>query len=105
MEIDRVVDILFDHDGLDGKNTVARRTAYRLCEFLAHASPDLTNFVDQVVTDSGFATTWDIAALVRSILCHDDFYLTAAADYSAAGRKSVKWPIDYVAVSTLACSR
>ena len=99
-EIDRVVDILFDHTDSTGKNTVARRTAYRLCEYLAHPSPDLIGFVDDVVTDSGFATTWDIGALVRSILCHDDFYLTAAADYSATGKKSVKWPIDYV-VSTL----
>jgi uncharacterized protein (DUF1800 family) len=99
-EIDRVVDILFDHTDSTGKNTVARRTAYRLCEFLAHPSPDLTDFVDDVVTDSGFATTWDIGALVRSILCHDDFYLSAGADYSAVGKKSVKWPVDYV-VSTL----
>jgi uncharacterized protein (DUF1800 family) len=99
-EIDRVVDILFDHVDSTGKNTVARRTAYRLCEFLAHPNPDLTGFVDQVVADSGFDATWDIGALVRSILCHDDFYLTAAADYSATGKKSVKWPIDYV-VSTL----
>jgi hypothetical protein len=52
------------------------------------------------VADSGFASTWDIAALVRSILCHDDFYLTAGSDYSVNGRKSVKWPIDLV-VSTL----
>jgi uncharacterized protein (DUF1800 family) len=99
-EIDRVVDILFDHTDSTGRNTVARRTAYRLCEYLAHPGPDLTGFVDEVVADSAFDTTWDVAALVRSILCHDAFYLTAAADYSATGKKSVKWPIDYV-VSTL----
>src|SRR6185369_4781812 len=83
-EIDRVIDILFDHTDSTGKNTVARRTAYRLCEYLAHPSPNLTGFVDEVVTNAGFATTWDIGALVRSILCHDDFYLNAAADYSSA---------------------
>ena len=32
-----------------GKNTVARRTAYRLCEYLAQPSPSITGFVDQVV--------------------------------------------------------
>ena len=44
----------------------------------------------------------DIGALVRSIRCHDDFYLTEAgeASYNASGKKSVKWPIDY-AVSSL----
>jgi len=99
-EIDRVVDIIFEHTDSQGKNTVARRTAYRLCQYLAHATPSVTGFVDQVVADSNFASTWDIGALVRSILCHDDFYLTAGADYSASGKKSVKWPIDY-AVSTL----
>jgi len=99
-EIDRVVDIIFEHTDSQGKNTVARRTAYRLCQYLAHGNPSVTGFVDQVVADSGFASTWDIAALVRSILCHDDFYLTAGSDYSVNGRKSVKWPIDLV-VSTL----
>lgn len=99
-EIDRVVDIIFEHKDSQGKNTVARRTAYRLCQYLAHDTPSVTGFVDEVVADSGFSTNWDIGALVRSILCHDDFYLTAGADYSAGGKKSVKWPIDY-AVSTL----
>ncbi len=99
-EIDRVIDIIFEHRDSQGKNTVARRTAYRLCQYFAHDSPSVTDFVDQVVADSGFASTWDIGALVRSILCHDHFYLGAGADYSAAGKKSVKWPIDYV-VSTM----
>lgn len=99
-EIDRVVDIVFEHRDSQGKNTVARRTAYRLCQYLAHDAPSLTGFVDQVVEHSSFSSTWDIGALVRAILCHDDFYLTAGADYSAAGKKSVKWPIDY-ALSTL----
>src|SRR5262245_36242088 len=101
-EIDRVIDIIFEHQDSEGKNTVARRTAFRLCEYLAHPDPAVTTFVDEVVADSGFDTTWDIGALVRSIMCHDDFYLTAAGEssYNASGKKSVKWPIDYVA-STL----
>jgi len=101
-EIDRVIDIIFDHRDSTGKNTVARRTAYRLCEYFAHASPDVTQFVDDVVADSGFDTSFDIAALLRSIFCHDNFYLTAEgpASYTATGKKSVKWPVDYVA-STL----
>lgn len=100
-EIDRVIDHILDHTDSTGRSTVARRTAYRLCEYLAHPDPALATFVDQVVTDSGFDTSWDIAALVRSILCHDDFFLTAAgeASYTAAGKKSVKWPIDYVVSS------
>ncbi len=100
-EIDRVIDHILDHTDSTGKNTVARRTAYRLCEYLAHPNPAVTTFVDQVVTDSGFASSWDIGALVRSILCHDDFFLTAAgeASYTASGKKSVKWPVDYVASS------
>jgi uncharacterized protein (DUF1800 family) len=100
-EIDRVIDIILEHRDSTGKNTVARRTAYRLCEYFAHPSPSVTTFVDQVVADSGFDASWDIAALVRSILCHDDFYLTAAgeASYTASGKKSVKWPVDYAASS------
>ena len=100
-EIDRVIDIIFQHRDSTGKNTVARRTAYRLCEYFAHANPALTTFVDEVVADSGFDTTFDITALVRSIFTHDDFYLTAAGEpYGGTTLKSVKWPIDYVA-STL----
>jgi hypothetical protein len=54
-----------------------------------------------VVADSGFDTTFDISALVRSIFTHDDFYLTAAGEpYGSSTLKSVKWPVDYVA-STL----
>jgi uncharacterized protein (DUF1800 family) len=98
-EIDRVIDIILEHRDSTGKITAARRTAYRLCEYLAHPGPSVTTFVDQVVADSSFDTVWDIAALVRSILCHDDFYLTAAGEpsYNASGKKSVKWPVEYMA--------
>ena len=100
-EIDTVTDILFQHTDTDGKNTIARRTASRLIEYYAH--PDLVSstVVDEVVADSGFATTWDIAALCRAIFVHDVFYETAApAPFGPGTKKSVKWPVDYV-VSTL----
>ncbi len=99
-EIDEVVDLIFQHTDSQGKNTVARRTAYRLCEYFAHSQPAIT-FVDEVVDDSNFDTTWDLNALLRSIFTHDDFFLTAGGPpYVGTSKKSVKWPIDYV-VSTL----
>jgi uncharacterized protein (DUF1800 family) len=99
-EIDEVIDILFAHLDSDGENTVARRTAFRLLEFFAYAAPDKT-IVDEVLTASNFATTWDIQALVRAIFVHDVFFETMAEPpFSAATKKSVKWPIDY-AISTL----
>src|SRR6185369_13586922 len=61
-EIDSVIDIIFAHRDSDGKGTVARRTARRLLEYFAHASPD-TSVVDDVVMASSFETTWDIGAL------------------------------------------
>ncbi len=105
-EIDTVIDIIFAHTDTDGKNTVARRTARRLLEYFAHPiddpiSPADIAVVDQVVQDSGFAANWNIGALVRAILVNDAFYETAAAaPFTGATKKSVKWPIDYV-VSTL----
>ena len=99
-EIDTVIDILFAHTDTDGKNTVARRTARRLLEYFAHASPD-TAVVDEVVTTSGFASNWDIGGLVRAILVHDVFYETdVVPPFSASSKKSITWPVDFV-VSTL----
>jgi uncharacterized protein (DUF1800 family) len=99
-EIDEVVDVIFAHTDSEGENTVARRTARRLLEFLCHDSPSLA-VVDQVVAAASFASTWDVKALVRAILVHDVFYETAApVPFSAGTRKSVKWPVDYV-VSTM----
>lgn len=102
-EIDQVVDILFAHRDRDGASTVARRTARRLFEFLAHGgfattapgSPEL-QAVDEVVARSAFTTTWSIRDLVREILVHDRFY----DSLSNRALRSVKWPVDYV-VSTL----
>jgi uncharacterized protein (DUF1800 family) len=99
-EIDEVVDIIFEHTDSQGESTVARRTTQRLLEFLCHDSPSLA-VVDQIVAVSGFASSWDVRALVRTILVHDVFYETAVpAPFAAGTRKSVKWPVDYV-VSTM----
>jgi uncharacterized protein (DUF1800 family) len=99
-EIDAVIDIILDHTDSQGENTVARRVASRLLEFLCHDGVALA-VVDQMVATSGFASNWDIAALVRAILVHDVFYETAAgAPFTAGTKKSVKWPVDYV-VSTM----
>src|SRR5205085_3147269 len=65
-EIDTVIDIIFEHTDTDGKKTVARRTASRLLEFFAHATP-ATSVVDQVVAASGFDTNWEIGSLLRAI--------------------------------------
>ena len=100
VEIDTVIDILFAHTDSDGKNTVARRMARRMLEYFAHANPD-TSVVDAIVTASGFASTWDISALVRAILVHDVFYETAVPPpFDAGTQKSITWPTDFV-VSTL----
>ncbi len=102
IEIDTVIDIIFDHKDSDGKSTVARRTARRLLEYFAHPIPDPISaadvaVVDQVVTDSGFDANWDIGGLVKKILVNDAFYATAAVPpFTATTQKSVKWPIDYV---------
>ncbi len=99
-EIDTVIDIIFQHRDSEGKNTVARRTAKRLLEYLAHPNPALA-LVDEVVADSSFDSTFSIRALVKAIIWNDAFYDTAApAPFTAATKKSVMWPIDFV-VSTL----
>lgn len=113
-EIDRVTEIVFAHRDGDGVSTVARRTAKRLFEFFAYgayrdasgvdrggfASPEAGSeertAIDQVVSASGFATGWNVGALVREILVHDAFY----ASLADPARKSVKWPVDFV-VATL----
>jgi uncharacterized protein (DUF1800 family) len=105
-EIDNVIDIIFSHTDTNGKNTVARRTTKRLLEYFARpfADPipgaDVTA-IDEIIANghngggSSFATTFDIAALLRSIFTHDFFYPSVGST-----QNSVKWPMDYV-VSTL----
>jgi uncharacterized protein (DUF1800 family) len=97
-EIDTVVDILFDHTDSQGQNTVARRTARRLIEYFAHPSPALA-YIDDVVADSGFATSFELSALLHEIFVHDDFYLSAGAPVGSGTTKSVRWPVDYVVTS------
>jgi uncharacterized protein (DUF1800 family) len=98
-EIDTVIDIILQHRyGPQLRNTVADHIAYKLITYFAHPSPSLS-FVTEVVDASGFAGSWDIAALLKQIFVHDDFYLSAGP--AAPGvPKSVKWPVDFV-VSTL----
>jgi uncharacterized protein (DUF1800 family) len=99
-EIDEVIEILFAHLDSDGMNTVARRTAFRLLEFLCYAKPAKA-IVDAVVADSSFELNWSIDQLIRAIVVHDVFYETMApAPHTALTKKSVKWPIDYI-VGTL----
>lgn len=93
-EIDTVVDIIFQHRyGAGLRNTVADHLAYKLISYFAHPQPD-HGFVHDVVDLSGFTSSWSIAALLRQIFVHDDFYLSAATAGTGVPR-SVKWPIDY----------
>lgn len=99
-EIDQVIDVIFQHTDSNGKNTVARYIAKKLFTYLANATPT-TAVVDTLVADSQFDATFDITALVRAIIINDAFYETAAAaPFTAATKKSVKWPADYV-ITTL----
>jgi uncharacterized protein (DUF1800 family) len=104
-EIDAVIDIIFKHKDSDRQVTVARRVARRLLEYFAYAIPLPASaadkaVIDQVISDSGFDTAWDIGLLVRAILVNDAFYATAAVSpFDATTKKSVKWPIDYVVSS------
>ncbi len=105
-EIDTVTDILFDHTDTDGDNTIARRITRRLLRFFCHddyanPGPAEIAIIDQIIADSGFATTWDLAALYRTIFVHDVFFETSGvAPYGVATKKAVKWPVDYF-ISTL----
>jgi uncharacterized protein (DUF1800 family) len=99
-EIDQVIDIIFEHKDSDGANTVARYIVKKLFTYLGNAVPT-TAVVDTLIADSQFDTAFDISALVRAIIINDAFYDTAAAaPFTAATQKSVKWPTDYV-VTTL----
>ncbi len=99
IEIDVVVDLVLGHRDSQGQSTVGRRLVRRLFEYFASTAPS-TALVDELLGASGFAVTWDIATLVKTILVHDAFYATAVAPEAPGAIKSVKWPVDYV-VSTL----
>jgi uncharacterized protein (DUF1800 family) len=116
-EIDVATDILFAHRDSEGQSTVARRTAKRLWEYFGHggfATPDvplpregggtvdLIDVIDEVIASSNFATEghpnqWSIAALLRAIFVHDEFYRSLDSDPAVSRpRKSVKWPVDFL---------
>lgn len=99
-EIDEVVEILFAHQDSEGRNTVARRTAYRLLEFLTHGDVEW-DVVDHLVGVSGFDVNWDIGSLLRAIITHDVFWETAdRLPWNATTKKSVVWPVDF-AITTM----
>jgi uncharacterized protein (DUF1800 family) len=104
LEIDQVIDLIFEHRDTDGKNTVARHITRKLIEYFAHplpAYPANAAIVDGVISRSGFDTSFNIGTLVREIFVDDFFYETAAPEpFAVSTPKSVKWPIDFV-VSTM----
>ncbi len=99
IEIDTVIDIIFEHRDSQGQSTVARFIANKLLAYLANPAPPLA-VVDEVIAASNFdgssnpAGAWQINPLLRAILVHDFFYSSAAQPHS------VKWPAHYV-ISTL----
>lgn len=98
-EIDTVIDLLFQHQDSQGQNTVARRMTHRLLEYFTHATPSVAT-IDQIIAESGFDTSFELAPLYRAILVNDAFYETAgAAPFDPSMKKSFKWPIDYVVSS------
>jgi uncharacterized protein (DUF1800 family) len=97
-EAAEVVNILLAHTDSEGKNTTARRITRRLLEYFCHdgfsvVTPAVKTVVDEIVTTSGFSSTWELTPLLREIFVHDVFYQYASSP------ASLKWPIDYV-VST-----
>lgn len=99
-EVDRVIDIIFEHRDTEGHNTVARHIAGKVFRYFAHAQPSVAT-IDEIIASSAFDSSFDIAALLRALFVHDEFYATAApAPFGAGTKKSVKWPADFV-VSTL----
>lgn len=95
IEIDTVVDILFEHRDSDGKSTVARYITQKLLTYLAGTDPDKAT-IDDIIAKSNFdgssdpLTAWQLSSLLREILVHDHFYSTASLP------RSIKWPVDYV---------
>ncbi|MEB2286058.1 MAG: hypothetical protein B6D46_03815 [Polyangiaceae bacterium UTPRO1] len=98
-EIDAVIDAILRHRDSAGRSTVGRRITRHLFDYFAWDSPS-TALVDELLDASGFATTWNIGALVKTILVHDAFYETAVPVHLGGTKKSVKWPVDFV-VGTL----
>lgn len=100
MEIDQVVDIIFEHRDSDNRKTVARFITKKLLDYFAYPLPSYpanAAIIDPIVARSGFDTNWDLARLLREIFVDDYFYETAAAaPFTASTKKSVVWPVDFV---------
>jgi uncharacterized protein (DUF1800 family) len=103
-EINRVVDIVFDHRDSDGAKTVARWFTYRLLNFFTHGGKQ--NFmsakgvVDELIAASGFDANWQLDSLARALFVHDAFWESASGSPDdAASRRSITWPVDFVASS------
>jgi len=94
IEIDTVVDIIFEHRDSDNHNTVARYVGRRLFEHFAYADPS-QSIVDEIIAASQFDTHFVVEEFLYALFCHDEFYACAMPP-AAGGRKSVKWPTDYV---------
>jgi len=106
-EIDQVIDIIFDHTDSDGRKTVARFITGKLLTYFAvpgakrPTDPEWLPAIDDIISASGFESSWNVQSLLRAMITHDVFYDTdVAAPFGSDTLKAVKWPIDYV-VSTL----
>ena len=91
-EIDTVIDIIFAHRDSDGQNTVARRTTRRLLEYFARfadpIAPPTSTDIDEIIATPTSTRTFDIAALLRAIFAHDDFYPTPPPARARRSRSS-----------------
>ncbi len=94
-EIDEVMNAIWAHQDSAGRNTVAHWIAYRLITFFSDPEPS-NAYVEAMVANSGFDTTFVVADLLRAIFVDDQFY----AALTDPTKLSVKWPVDFV-VSTL----
>jgi uncharacterized protein (DUF1800 family) len=83
-----VIDILLTHTDSDGRPTTARFIAKKLWEWFVYPNPDKTTIVDPLA-DLFVAANYEIRALVRAILTHDEFYSDAARSLTA------KTPVDF----------
>ncbi len=94
-EIDKVIDIIFEHRDSAMKNTVARYIGRRLFEYFAYSGPNVA-VIDELVQSSSFDPNFEIADYLRALFTHDEFYVTMESPVTGT-RRSVKWPADLFA--------
>lgn len=82
-----VIDILFTHTDSDGRPTAARFLAKKLWEWFAYPAPDVA-LVDELA-DVLVGASYEVRALLRAILTHDEFYSEQASSSTA------KTPVDF----------